>query len=105
MKKNVLVIYGGKSCEHDISILTGIQVLNNINRDFYNVIPVYISKAGVFYTGKNLEDLEVYQKFNPLSKNIKAVSLISGKPYLIENSLVFIENQKELMPQLFAVTV
>ena len=38
------VFYGGKSAEHDISIITSMQVINNLDKTKYNVIPVYIRK-------------------------------------------------------------
>lgn len=58
---NVAVIFGGKSCEHDISIITGIQVMSAISPD-YTVIPVYIDNLGVWWTGKNFDALETFRK-------------------------------------------
>ena len=58
--KNILLLFGGKSCEHDISIITGLQYAQNSDVYLYNIIPVYIDKNGSWWTGKNLFDLDNY---------------------------------------------
>ena len=44
MQIKVGVIFGGPSVEHEVSIISAIQAINNINKDKYEVIPIYISK-------------------------------------------------------------
>ncbi|MEG1500073.1 MAG: D-alanine--D-alanine ligase, partial [Clostridia bacterium] len=83
MKKNIIIIFGGKSSEHDISVITGIQTIKNINRDFFNAFPLYISKGGVFYFGEKLEDISTFINFNPKQKGIYPATFISGKPFLL----------------------
>lgn len=61
---NLGVIYGGESAEHDISIITGLQLIMNCDTDKYNVIPIYIDKKGVWNTGKSLLDLDDYGNGN-----------------------------------------
>lgn len=39
--QNIMVLYGGKSVEHDISVITALQVMQNLDKNKYNVIPVY----------------------------------------------------------------
>ncbi len=48
MKTNIYVIYGGKSVEHDVSLLSAFSVINALDKNKYNVYPVYITKAGVW---------------------------------------------------------
>lgn len=55
---NIAVLFGGESCEHDISIITGEQLINNCNEYLYNVYPIYIDKSGTWLTGKNLTDID-----------------------------------------------
>ena len=43
MKLNVGVIYGGKSSEHDISVSTGREIINNLDSNKYNIVKIYIS--------------------------------------------------------------
>lgn len=69
MKINVAVMFGGKSTEHEISCISANQVINALNKDKYDVTPVYISKDGDFYVGEQLFDLANYSSFinNPSS--------------------------------------
>ncbi|MDK2886025.1 MAG: D-alanine-D-alanine ligase [Thermosipho sp. (in: thermotogales)] len=73
MKKNVAVIFGSKSVEHEISIITANQILNAIDKEKYNVIPVYISKDGTWYTGSVLENLENFKNINLITKKAKKI--------------------------------
>lgn len=58
--KNIAVIFGGESCEHDISIITGVQLLSRANLPDYNLIPIYINKEGAWLTGDELFDIDNY---------------------------------------------
>lgn len=67
IKKKVIVLFGGKSVEHDISIITGVQTLNALNKDKYDVVPIYISKDGFWYSSKDFFDIKTFvdiTKFN-----------------------------------------
>lgn len=60
--ENIMVLYGGKSVEHDISILTAIQTMKNMNIHKYNIIPVYIRSNGDFIVVKDYLKVENYAK-------------------------------------------
>ena len=81
MRKNVVVFFGGKSVEHDISIITGLQTLKNIS-EIYNVIPIYIRRNGIWQTAENIFEPAIYSNFDKLAKKVRNVTLISGKPYI-----------------------
>lgn len=66
MKIKVALMFGGKSVEHEISIISALQAAQSIDREKYEVIPVYISKAGDMFVGERVGDIEAY-------KNIKAL--------------------------------
>ena len=51
MKIKIGVFFGGSSVEHDVSIITAVQAMEHINKDKYDVVPVYIDKERNFYTG------------------------------------------------------
>lgn len=70
---NILVLFGGKSSEHDISVITALQAINAIDKVKYNVIPVYVTREGKWLTGEKLLFKETYLNFN--EKNFKEVSL------------------------------
>lgn len=75
MKIRVGVIYGGDTVEHEVSIITAVQAMNYMNTDKYDIIPIYISKDRVWYTGKMLLDMDVYKDFDNLKKYAKRVTL------------------------------
>ena len=56
MRKNVAVIFGGISCENEISVITGTMAANLIDPEKYAVYPVYIAQNGEMYTGEQLRD-------------------------------------------------
>lgn len=58
--RNVAVVFGGKSCENEISILTGVFVLNVLDREKYNPVPVYVHTDGGMYTSSKMNDLRVF---------------------------------------------
>ncbi len=76
MKLKVGFIYGGISTEHEISIISAIQAINNMDLDKYDVVPIYLSKNGVFYTGKYLLNIDNYKDLNLIAKKCKEVSII-----------------------------
>lgn len=61
MKINLAIMFGGVSCEHDISIITAMQAVKNLNTVKYNVIPIYITKGGQWLSGKKLLDIEYFK--------------------------------------------
>lgn len=85
MKENLAVIFGGVSCEHDISIISAIQAIKNIDTNFYNIIPIYITKSGVMLTGKKLIELSTFSNMN--YKKFKPVTFVSGSNNLYLKSL------------------
>ncbi|GAY77692.1 D-alanine-D-alanine ligase A [Sporolactobacillus inulinus] len=53
-RKTVAVLYGGKSTEHEISLLTAFSVINAINLKRYRVLPVYINQDGRWIPGSEI---------------------------------------------------
>ncbi len=71
MKKNIAVIFGGESVEHDVSIISGMQVVENIDSNKFTVYPIYIDKNGQWYNDKKLFDINTYKQFEKKSSKIK----------------------------------
>ena len=70
MKKNVVVIFGGDSSEHDVSCLSATTVIKNMDTEKYNVILVGITKEGRWLLVDGVKDIEdgswsVYDKVSP----------------------------------------
>lgn len=57
-KTTVGVIFGGRSVEHDVSIITANQIMRAFDPAQYSVVPVYISREGRWYTGAPLLELK-----------------------------------------------
>ena len=84
MKKNICVIFGGKSTEHDISILTACQVIKALNEQKYNIIPIYINQNGLWFSGNNLKDISFYKNCN--YKKLNQVAIMPQDNYLYKKS-------------------
>ena len=57
MKTKVGVFFGGRSTEHEISVISANQAMAAMSREKYDIIPVYITKEGKWYTGDALTDV------------------------------------------------
>lgn len=68
MKKiRVGVLFGSRSVEHEVSIVTAMEIFAALDKEKYKVTPIYINKDGKWYVGKDLDKLESY--FNLELKN------------------------------------
>ncbi|MCL2433578.1 MAG: D-alanine--D-alanine ligase [Clostridia bacterium] len=56
--KNIAVFFGSRSAEHDVSIVTAAQCMENLSAAHYNIIPVYLGREGLWYTGEKLRDVK-----------------------------------------------
>lgn len=80
MKIKVGIFFGGKSVEHEISVITMNQAINSLDPEKYEVVPIYISKTGEMYTGDDLLDLYSFRDMEVLLKRCYKVSVIrNGK--------------------------
>jgi len=77
MKTRIAVIFGGKSPEHEVSIITAVQAMASMPKD-YEIIPIYVSKTGKLYTGDHLKSIASYGNMPLLEKMADAVSLPSS---------------------------
>jgi D-alanine-D-alanine ligase len=66
MKTNIGVFFGGRSTEHEISVISASQAMAAIDREKYDVTPIYISKQGRYYTGDALFDIKNYKNIPAL---------------------------------------
>ena len=76
MKIQLGVFFGGKSTEHEISIISAVQAMLAVNRDKYDVIPLYITKDNRFYTGEALLTIENYKDIPALLTKCERVTLV-----------------------------
>ena len=83
MKIRLGVLFGGMSVEHEVSIITAIQAMNNLDTTKYEIVPIYIAKDGVWYTGNMLKDIEIYSDMDLLKRYAKEVVLYNTNGHLI----------------------
>ena len=60
--RKVAVFFGGKSCENEISVLTGVFVMNLLDKEKYSVLPVYIHTDGGIYTSPKMLNLDTFKE-------------------------------------------
>ena len=72
--ENLVVIFGGQSTEHDISIISAVQAMENIDSRRYKIYPVYVDKQGEWWSGEKLKDIETYKNFS--TKKLKKVCIV-----------------------------
>ena len=75
MKIKVGVIFGGESVEHEVSVISALQAIENIDKNKYDVVPIYIGKNRVWYTSELLLDTEQYKNLDNLTSKCKEVTL------------------------------
>lgn len=64
MNLNLAVIFGSCTCEHDVSIISGLQAAQAAERAGYKVTIVYIARNGKWYIGEALKDTKFYTDFS-----------------------------------------
>ena len=77
MKTRVAMIFGGKSVEHEVSVISGIQAVLAMDTDKYEVIPVYMTKKNEMYIGSDVGNIEAYKDIKGLLARSQRVIMIN----------------------------
>jgi len=87
MKLRLAVLFGGKSVEHEISVITAMQAIAALDTEKYDVLPVYITKDNAFYIGESIGDLEAYKDIPTLLKKSQQVipARVGGRAVLLRH--------------------
>lgn len=81
------VIFGGMSTEHDVSITSGTSVIKNLDKDKYEIYPIYIDKEGKWYEySKNIDEIDILQVGEEIEEKILIANPIE---YLQECDVIF----------------
>ena len=59
MKVKLGLIFGGMSTENEVSVMSANSILKNLDKDKYEIFPIYISKDGVWFEYLNLDNIEI----------------------------------------------
>ena len=78
------MLFGGKSVEHEVSVISGIQAVMSMDTDKYEVIPVYMTKRNQMYIGGEIGKIESYKNIDELLKKSQRVIMTNedGKVFL-----------------------
>lgn len=79
MKIKLGVFFGGRSVEHEVSIISAIQAINNLNKEKYDVIPIYITRENEMYVGEKIAKVEEYKNLKKLIEESQRVILVPNK--------------------------
>ncbi len=85
MKTVIGVFFGGKSVEHEVSIISALQVIENLDKEKYDIVPIYISKDNKFYSSQFLEDINRYKDLDEVKKSSDEVYFTHENGSLIVN--------------------
>lgn len=96
MKTVIGVFFGGKSVEHEVSIISALQVMENLDYEKYEVVPVYISKDNRFFTSQMLTKIEEF-------RDLDEVKRLSNEVYFThENSKLLVNLKRGLFKKTIA---
>lgn len=89
MKINLAVIFGGRSVEHEVSVISAVQAMASMDKEKYNIIPVYMTKKSEFWTGEKLMDINSFKDIPALLKECTECVFVrsEGKVQLIRQKI------------------
>ena len=95
MKIKLGVFFGGKSVEHEVSIITALQAIENMDRDKYDIVPIYITKDNRMYCGDFVSDIKQYKNIENLLRISTQVTLVQkdNKVVLLRVNKKFYEKE------------
>ena len=107
MKTNVGVFFGGRSVEHEISVISALQAINAFDKDKYEIFPIYITKDGKWFTGKALLNIRNYRDLKSLPEKAEEVYMRpeygNYKLYRSDTKGGFLKKKEPVVAELHAV--
>jgi len=99
MKTNIAVFFGCRSVEHEVSIISAVQAMNSINREKYDVTPIYVYKDGTMYNGDALFKIEEYKNIPELLKKTDKVQLLrqNGEVLMVKQKSSLLNKKKSVV--------
>jgi len=99
MKINLCVIMGGKSVEHEISVITAVQAIRALDKEKYEIIPLYITKNSAFYTSPIMCDIDSFKDIPALLQKSERVAFVR------RGDTVYLEGGKKVFKKPFCVHI
>lgn len=76
-------MFGGKSVEHEVSVISGIQAIMSMDQEKYEVIPVYLTKKNEMYVGEEIGKIEAYKDIPGLLSKSQRVILVNEDDHIV----------------------
>lgn len=76
----VAVLFGGRSVEHEVSVISAHQVMDALDQAGFAILPIYITKQGDWYAGEGLQNLDIYREQSFHAAGLKNVFRVSLSP-------------------------
>lgn len=98
MKINVAVLFGGKSVEHEVSVISAVQAMQSIDESKYAVFPVYVTKSNELYYSESMRDIEEFKNIPALISKSERINIetSSGRTYLVPQRKKLFAKQKPI---------
>ena len=86
MKIRIAVIFGGRSVEHEVSVISALQAVANMDPEKYDITPVYLTKTNELYIGEKIGDITAYRDIKSLlAASIRVLLLNENDRFYIIN--------------------
>ena len=80
MKLKVGVFFGGASVEHEVSIISAAQAMAALDREKYDIVPIYLSKNNLLFCDPKLIEIETFRDMDKLEKSLDQMALVKSGP-------------------------
>ena len=78
MKTTVAFIFGCRSVEHEVSIISAVQAMRSVNKVKYDVLPIYVTKSGEMYTSDKMFEIEPFRDIKALIAESEPITMIKS---------------------------
>ena len=93
MKTTVAFMFGCRSVEHEVSIISAVQAMRSADREKYDIIPIYVTKNGEMYTSNKMLEIEPFRDMKALIADSEPVTMIKSGNDVVLHFL----NQKQIL--------
>ncbi|MBQ1187252.1 MAG: D-alanine--D-alanine ligase [Clostridia bacterium] len=106
MKTTVAFIFGCRSVEHEVSIISAVQAMRSVNKEKYDIVPIYVTKNGEMYTSEKMYEIESFRDMKALIADADPVTIIkTGKDVVLKflNNKMFAKKKDIVLNVAFPV--
>lgn len=106
MKIGIGVFFGGKTVEHEVSIISAMQTMAAIDKKKFRIVPIYIAKNGYLFTGELLTDIENFKDIDKLLNKCERCIIVQDANQAIvqrANKALFKKNVIDVIDVAFPV--